>query len=140
METLIAFSCYYRADDVRIAGRMEQFYTEALGRYKDFKYSEWHPYIVRKMTDWYKVFLFETTSNDVVDVDFEAGEVEEGAVVEAPPVVDGGASGMFSMSPPPGEDEGGEGDKGPGEAADDNATAATEGEAPLAANGAAATT
>ena len=30
LETLIAFCCYYRADHSRMAGRMEQFYTEAL--------------------------------------------------------------------------------------------------------------
>ncbi len=45
----------------------------------------------------------------VVDVDVEAEEVEVGDVVEAPAVAACGASGAFRMSPPPEEDEGGEG-------------------------------
>ena len=56
LETLIAFSCYYRADDSRIiptsmSGKMEQFYTEALASYKEFKYPDFHKFITRKMTD-----------------------------------------------------------------------------------------
>ncbi len=51
LETLIVFCCYYRADNSRMAGRMEQFYTEALARYKDSKYSAWFEYIALKMTD-----------------------------------------------------------------------------------------
>ncbi len=47
------------------------------------------------MTDWYKVFPFETNPKAVVDVDVDAKEVEEGAVVEAPTVVANGASGVF---------------------------------------------
>jgi hypothetical protein len=36
LEILIAFSVYYRADDACMSGRMEeQFYTQALARYKD---------------------------------------------------------------------------------------------------------
>ncbi len=38
LETLFAFSCYYRADDCRMSGKMEQFYTQALARYKDCQY------------------------------------------------------------------------------------------------------
>jgi hypothetical protein len=41
LETLIAFCCYYREDDSRMAGRMEQFYTEGLARYKEYKYPDW---------------------------------------------------------------------------------------------------
>ncbi len=64
------------------------------------------------MTDWYKAIPLATTKA-VVDVDVEAEEVYEGTVVEAPAVVAGGASqaGAFKMSPPPAEDEGGEGPK-----------------------------
>ena len=51
LETLFAFCCYYRADDSSMAGRMEQFYTQALARYKDCKYPDWHKYIARKMTE-----------------------------------------------------------------------------------------
>ena len=54
METLVAFCCYYRADDSHMAGRMEQFYTQALARFKDYKYPYFHKYIAQKMKDWYK--------------------------------------------------------------------------------------
>ncbi len=33
LETLIAFCCYYRADYSSMAGKMEQFYLQALARY-----------------------------------------------------------------------------------------------------------
>jgi hypothetical protein len=111
LETLNAFSCYYRADDSRMAGKMEQYSSQALACYKDYKYPDWQKYIAQKMTDWYKVFLFETTKA-IVDVDVEAEEVEEGTVVEAPPVVASGASGVYRMSPSGSEDEGCEGCKG----------------------------
>ncbi len=32
LETLIAFCCYYRADDSRMAGKMEQFYSQLVVR------------------------------------------------------------------------------------------------------------
>ncbi len=67
LETLIALCCYYRADDSRLAGRMEQFYTEALAHYKDYKYPNWFSYIAWKMTDWYKVFPL-AAAKAVVDV------------------------------------------------------------------------
>ncbi len=67
-DTLIAFCCYYRVDDSRMAGRMEQFYTEVLARYKEYKYPDWFEYIARKMTDWYKAFLL-AAAKAVVDVD-----------------------------------------------------------------------
>ncbi len=132
---------------------MEQFCTEALTRYKDYKNPDWFKYIARKMTDWYTAFLLAATKA-VVDVDVEAEEVQAGDVVEAPAVVAGGASGAFRMSPPPEEDNGGErgedseGGEGPGtrdgdflrdgEEAEDNVTAAAAGKARLAANAAAA--
>jgi hypothetical protein len=49
LETLIAFSVYYRADDPSMSGKMVQFYTKALAGYKDIPYPEFHTYIVRKM-------------------------------------------------------------------------------------------
>jgi hypothetical protein len=111
LETLIAFCCYYRADDSRMAGKMEQFYSQALARYKDYKYPDWYKYMVWKMTDWYKVLPFETTKA-VVDVDDGAEKDEESTVVEAPPIVASGASGVFRMSPLGSENEGCEGGKG----------------------------
>jgi hypothetical protein len=78
---------------------MEQFYKEALTGYRDYKYPDWHEYIARKMTDWYKASPFATTHwQAVVEVDIEAAEVEEGAVAEVPAVVACGASGAFRTS------------------------------------------
>jgi hypothetical protein len=82
LETLIAFSCCYRADDSRMAGRMEPFCTQALARYKFYKCPDFHKNIARKMTDWHKAFPWETTKAGVVDSEDEAVEaeaVEEGA-------------------------------------------------------------
>ena len=112
METLIAFSCYYRADDSRMAGKMEQFYTLALASYKEFKYPDCHAYIARKITTWYKQFPFKNKTDEEED-EAEGAEAEDGDVVEAPPVLANGASGAFTMSPSPGsEDDGGGGEAG----------------------------
>jgi hypothetical protein len=142
LETLIAFSCYYRADDGRMAGKMEQFYLEALTRYKGFKYPDFHAYIARKMTAWYKQFPFHIKGVEVEDeAEGEGGEPEVGDVVAAPAVLADGASGGYAMSPPTESgDEGGEGagiHDGDalleGETAADNVAAVAEGEARLAA-------
>ena len=144
LETLIAFCCYYRADDGRMSGRMEQFYMEALARYKPFKYPDWFEYIARKMTDWYKVFPL-APAKAVVDVDVEPEDSKVGSVVDAPAVVASGASGASRMSPRPGK---GEGDEEPGvrdedilpdgETAEDNVSAAAAAENRLALAAAAA--
>jgi hypothetical protein len=57
---------------------------------KDYEYPDWHKYIARKMTDWYKVFPL-ATGKAVVEVDVEAEEVQEGYVVDTLAVVAGGA-------------------------------------------------
>jgi hypothetical protein len=94
---------------------MEQIYTEALTSYRDYKYPDWHKYIARKMTDWYKVFQLAPAKAVDVDEDVEPVDGEVGSVVDAPAVVAGGASGAFRMSPGPGEGEGDEGgDEEPG--------------------------
>ena len=142
LETLIAFSCYYRADDGRMAGKMEQFYLQALTRYKGFKYPDFHAYIARKMTAWYKQFPFNAKDVEVEDeADAEGGEPEEGAVVAAPAVLADGAPGGYVMSDEEGGEE--EGDEGAGirdgdallagEKEADNVAAVAEGEARLAA-------
>ncbi len=70
-----------------MAGKMKQFYLQALASYK-YKDPNFHKYIAWKMMDWYWMFFLETTKAVVaVDESVEAEEVEEGAVVEAPPVV-----------------------------------------------------
>ena len=64
------------------------------------------------MTAWYKRFPLETKADEEED-EAEGAEAEEGAVVEAPPVLANGASGAFTMSPAPESgDEGGEGEEG----------------------------
>jgi hypothetical protein len=52
LETLVAFCPYYRADDGRMAGKMETFYQQAVHSYKDFKDKQLHQYITRKLTAW----------------------------------------------------------------------------------------
>ena len=64
-ETLIAYCCYYRADDSRMTGKMEQFYIQALARYKDHKYPDFHKYIARKLGEWYKPFPFPAAKRQV---------------------------------------------------------------------------
>ncbi len=80
METLIAFSCYYRVDDGRKSGKMKQFYTQALARYKNFQYSEFHRYI-RKMQKQYMIFAFPSTKSYAED---DPGSAEEGDIVNVP--------------------------------------------------------
>jgi hypothetical protein len=66
-----------------MSGKMGQFYTQALGRYKDYPYTDFHKYIVRKMENWYRMFPFPSTKNDVEE-DSVSGK--EGAVVDVPAV------------------------------------------------------
>ena len=147
LETLIAFSCYYRADDSRMAGKMEQFYSQALARYKGFKYPDFHAYIARKMTAWYKQFPFNVKHVEVEDeAEGEGSEPEEGAVVAAPAVFADGAPGAYAMSDEEGGEEEGDEEAGirdgdahlAGEKEADNVAAVAEGEARLAAAAAAA--
>ena len=56
LETLVAFTQYYRADDARMSGKMENFYTKALSRYKTFTYKDFHKYIARKLIEFYDRF------------------------------------------------------------------------------------
>jgi hypothetical protein len=52
LEALVAFCPYYRADDGRMAGKMETFYQQVVHRYKDFTDKQLHQYITRKLTAW----------------------------------------------------------------------------------------
>jgi hypothetical protein len=40
---------------------MEQFYQQAVLRYKDYPYADFHQYITWKLRQWYKKFPFGTT-------------------------------------------------------------------------------
>ena len=75
METLIVFSVYYRADDPRMSGKTDQFYTKALAGYKDTPYAGFHKYIIRKLDNWYRFFPFK--KNDVAAED-DSLSCEEG--------------------------------------------------------------
>ena len=125
-----------------MAGKMEQFYLQALTRYKGFKYPDFHAYIARKMTAWYKQFPFNAKDVEVEDeADAEGGEPEEGAVVAAPAVFADGAAGAYAMSDEEGGEEAGVRDGDAlieGETEADNVAAVAEGEARLAAAAAAA--
>ena len=56
LETLVAFTPYYRADDARMSGKMENFYTKALSRYNTFSYKDFHKYFARKLIEFYERF------------------------------------------------------------------------------------
>jgi len=87
LETLVAFSPYYRADDARMAGKMEAFYQEAINRYKAYTDDKLHGYITGKLTKWcdlYRPKPRSTQSADKEDIDGEVGDVVD---------VDGGDGG-----------------------------------------------
>ena len=87
LETLVAFCPYYRADDARMAGKMEAFYQQAIHRYKQFTDKQLHQYIARKLTAWchlYRPKPPSTQSADKEDIDGEVGDVVD---------VDGGDGG-----------------------------------------------
>jgi len=78
LETLVAFSPYYRADDARMAGKMEAFYQEAVNRYKAYTDDKLHDYITKKLTAWcdlYRPKPPSTESADKEDIDGEEGDV-----------------------------------------------------------------
>ena len=78
LETLVAFCPYYRADDARMAGKMEAFYQEAVKRYKDYPDKKLHYYITKKLTTWchlYRPKPPSTESADKEDIDGEEGDV-----------------------------------------------------------------
>jgi hypothetical protein len=86
LETLVAFSPYYRADDPRMSGKMEPFYQQALLRYKDYTYDEFHKYITKKLTAFYERFS-APEAEDKTDEKDATGD--EGDVVEVGPLPDG---------------------------------------------------
>jgi hypothetical protein len=78
LETLVAFCPYYRADDARMAGKMEAFYQEAVKRYKAYTDDKLHQYITKKLTTWcdlYRPKPPSTESADKEDIDGEEGDV-----------------------------------------------------------------
>ena len=79
LETLVAFTLYYRADDGRMSGKMETFYMKALKRYKQYQYKDFHKYISKKLIAFYNRF----DPAEVKEEPAEPGSPKEGDVVEA---------------------------------------------------------
>ena len=82
LETLVAFCPYYRADDARMAGKMEAFYQEAVNRYKAYTDDKLHGYITGKLTKWCNLYRPKppsTESADMEDIDGEEGDVVNAA-------------------------------------------------------------
>ena len=83
LETLVAFTPYYKADDPRMSGKMEAFYAKAMERYKPYTYKEFHEYISRKMTNFFKKHVPPDAD---VDEEDKAGSGAEGDVVHVGPL------------------------------------------------------
>ncbi len=92
METLIVFSVYYRADDPRMSGKMDQFNTKALASYKDYPYSEFHKYIVMKMENRYRLSPFPHNDNAAEDDSVSCEEAPLWMCCLSTPVLCPGAS------------------------------------------------
>jgi hypothetical protein len=82
LETLVLFSPYYRADDGRMAGKMETFYHQAIDRHKDFQDRQLYQYITRKLTAWCK--LYHPKQPSVESADNEDIDGDEGDIVNVP--------------------------------------------------------
>ena len=142
VETLVAFSPFYVAGDPRTQGRVDNFYHQALERYKDFPYKEFHKYIARKMAAFYKRHGFPSTkAAKVVQEPDESQDLNVGDVV---PVEGGGAlNKSYVMSDGSDDEEEGAGAAGgaaaaPAEAPAAGGAAAAPAEAPAAGGAAAA--
>ena len=79
LETLVAFSPYYRVNDPRAAGPMDTYYAEALQAYSVISYDTFHNMLAKEMKAWYDRF---PPVEEEVETDSE-GEPRE------PPVVTG---------------------------------------------------
>ncbi len=92
---------YYRADDGRMAGKMETFYHQAVDRYKDFQ-DHWHDrqlhkYIRRELTAWCKLYHPKQPSEESGDNRDEEIDGDEGDIVNVP-AGDAVHSQSFTMS------------------------------------------
>ena len=56
LETLVAFSPYYKANDARCAGAMDSFYYDALKAYNTLSYDELHKFLAKRLHIWYAKF------------------------------------------------------------------------------------
>ncbi len=56
LETLVAFSPYYRVNDPRMVGPLDQYYSDTLAAYGEVSYKTFHNKLARKMKAWYERF------------------------------------------------------------------------------------
>ena len=66
-----------------MSGKMEAFYAKAMERYKPYTYTEFHEYISRKMTNFFKKHVPPDAD---VDEEDKAGSGAEGEVVHVGPL------------------------------------------------------
>ena len=101
METLVAFSPYYRADDPRSAAHIDKHFKSALANYKDSLYEQLHEYLTELLTAWYEENPPAGSSKRRVS-SLEEGEV--GDIIEQsgapPPEVPAPPARRFSMETP----------------------------------------
>jgi hypothetical protein len=110
LETLVAFSPYYRANDPRAAGAMDTYYTDTLRDYGGVSFDDLHDCLTPELTDWYARF----PPAKAVDSDEEgpAGGANVGDVVDigpaqptnafsAGPLLAGGVQRLWTGMPAP---------------------------------------
>jgi hypothetical protein len=115
-----------RCRDPRTQGRTENFYHQALERYKDFTYKEFHKYIARKMAAFYERHGFPKTKTDKLKTaPDESQELEVGDIV----TVDGEAAVNKSWALSGSEED----EEEQGSGAESGGAAAAEAGAPAAA-------
>ena len=56
IETLVGFSPWYRQDDPRTTGALDDFYTATVQDYAPIKYDDLQEYLILRFTVWYKKF------------------------------------------------------------------------------------
>ena len=83
LEALVVFCPYYRANDPRAAGAMDNYYTDTLKDYGVISYDDLHTFLTDELTDWYARF----PPAKAVDSDEEgpAGDANVGDVVDVRP-------------------------------------------------------
>ena len=56
LETLVAFSPYYKINDPRMVGPFDQYYSDTLADYGEVSYKTFHKKLAREMKAWYEKF------------------------------------------------------------------------------------
>ncbi len=101
LETLVAFSPYYSADDPRSTAHINKHFKSALANYKDISYEQLHEYLTELLTAWYEENPPAASSKRRVSLleEGEVGDVLEpsGALTPAVPIP---PAKRFSMETP----------------------------------------